>query len=522
MFLQRLRLGFATNSSSNHSLIWIPGNTKFTSDRLAYDGGWGWDEFVLATPKAKASYLLSNIYNNLLGIMNEDYAKAVVEHVLAKQIHVKVDSGMIGYVDHQSSILLPHKKELFGTRSDVDMEFFTDVFTEIVRSPDYVIVGGNDNGDNESLHQIKWAGEKVIRTDDDNIYNWLAEHSGSNRASVKQSRWGEYYSRGSFAARRDGRFWTMFNTINGAKITLATSPVNEKDEREVYTYSTVPELVDLKITDHCSSGCKFCYANSTYDGKPADWSNISSIVYALNSLNVFEVTLGGGEPTSHPDFHKIVKEFSDYGIVVNFTTNSHSFLCKGTNNEECEKKEIMKLVGAVAVTVRNLSDCTRALRFNERCGGSIVFQIPMGTVSRNDFHNINELARSSKVRMTLLGYKNAGRGGNYEPLPYDWWLDEIVVASKSQDSDDYYWLNNVIGIDTTLAAQYKDRLEELGVPEYMYYLQEGNFSCAIDAVNMTVAKSSYDGGALSIKPASRSVGVADMIKKHYMTFREVV
>jgi len=520
MFLQRLRLGFATNSSSSHSLIWIPGNTKFTSDRLAYDGGWGWDEFVLATPKAKASYLLSNIYNNLLGIMNEDYAKAVVEHVLAKQIHVKVDSDMIGYVDHQSSIILPHKRGRFGGRPDVDMEFFTNVFTEIVQSPDYVIIGGNDNSDNESLDPIKWAGEKVIRTDDDNIYNWLAEHSNSNRSSVKQGRWGERYSKGSFTARRDGRFWTMFNTVNGAKITLTTSPVSDKDAREAYTYSTVPELIDLKITDFCTKGCEFCYANSKHDGKHASLDNVRSIVYALDDLGVFEVTLGGGEPTLHPDFYKIVKEFNDYGIVVNFTTNDHSFLSKGTDANEREKREIMKLVGAVAVTVRSLRDCELALRFNERCGGSVVFQIPMGTVSRNDFHNIGELARASKIRMTLLGYKNVGRGGSYKPIPYDWWLDEVVETAKSQDSDDYCWLNNVIGIDTTLAAQYKDKLEALGVPEYMYYLQEGNFSCAIDAVNMTVAKSSYDGGALSIKPTSRLVGVANMIKKHYATFRE--
>jgi hypothetical protein len=61
MKLYNARLGFANNSSSSHSLLFLPG----TSDDFAEADGrveFGWGGFTLASPKAKLSYLATAIY----------------------------------------------------------------------------------------------------------------------------------------------------------------------------------------------------------------------------------------------------------------------------------------------------------------------------------------------------------------------------------------------------------------------------------------------------------------------------
>jgi hypothetical protein len=42
-----------------------------------------------------------------------------------------------------------------------------------------------------------------------------------------------------------------------------------------------------------------------------------------------------------------------------------------------------------------------------------------------------------------------------------------------------------------LANEYREELQAAGVPEYLYEVKEGDFSCYIDAVDKKIAPSSY-------------------------------
>jgi len=85
-----------------------------------------------------------------------------------------------------------------------------------------------------------------------------------------------------------------------------------------------PEFYDVKITDYCKGGCPWCYQDSTKRGL-----HYENCVEKINQFfgpmtanqRPFQVAIGGGEPTSHPDFENILKAFHDLGICPNFTTN---------------------------------------------------------------------------------------------------------------------------------------------------------------------------------------------------------
>jgi len=106
--------------------------------------------------------------------------------------------------------------------------------------------------------------------------------------------------------------------FNGKTIRIAldeTKPILELD---------YPEFYDVKITGKCSGKCPYCYM----DSKETDYhyENIIDKVisfFGRMTLNerCFQVAIGGGEPTQHPDFCELLKTFHKMGITPNYTTN---------------------------------------------------------------------------------------------------------------------------------------------------------------------------------------------------------
>ena len=103
------------------------------------------------------------------------------------------------------------------------------------------------------------------------------------------------------------------------------------DSKRPITEIKYPEFYDVKITGYCEGNCPWCYMNST----PED-SHYSNIIektkeyFGKMSENErpFQVAIGGGEPTSHPDFVELLKTFKELGIEPNYTTNGmipHSY-----------------------------------------------------------------------------------------------------------------------------------------------------------------------------------------------------
>jgi MoaA/NifB/PqqE/SkfB family radical SAM enzyme len=107
-----------------------------------------------------------------------------------------------------------------------------------------------------------------------------------------------------------------------------------------------PELADISISNRCSKGCSFCYRNSTPNG---DLMSLDQYIQVLDQLTSpvwgppFQVALGGGEPTEHPELIQILEETKKRQIMPNLTTN-------GMSLSEEHIRAFKKHCGAVAVS----------------------------------------------------------------------------------------------------------------------------------------------------------------------------
>lgn len=442
MKIQNVRLGFATNSSSAHSIVFLPGH-EFRSEPVE-DEQFGWDRFVLTDSESKLAYLGQLIAGNLRDLppwMREAVAVEVCAH--------RPDED--GSIDHQSEMVLP--RDWSGT--GLDHEFLVALRDYLARS-EVTIHGGNDND------ETAYDGAGIV----------LGDLPRDTKAQL--------------VARCDGQWWTLFNRYSGAKVRFSFEPGAE-DARPL-----APELVDVKLTDYCPFDCAYCYQASTKAGRHA--GDISAFASWCGESRVFEVALGGGEPTLHPEFVEIMQRFRYYGVVPNFTTRNSAWL-----RDEELRPAILDVAGAFAVSVSNQKEAAQTVRLLRRHGvasSRCVLHVVMGTVDRWEFSAILQEAHRAGLSVTLLGYKTAGRGSEVQPQPYGWWLS---VARKLAEKKELPRL----GIDTPLAADFVPQLRAAGVPDYLYYTQEGRHSMYFDAVAGTFGASSYDGNLQPV-PTTRN------------------
>lgn len=437
MILHNLRLGLATNSSSTHSLVFLKG----AKDREA-NGEYGWNHFTLASRKAKKDYLAILLQHALARSLPDNIAKIVME----RWVGDLPTKG--GYIDHQSVYELPCA---FGT--DVVDEKFFEEFGRYILQDELVILGGNDNDDEQ--HPLS-DGSFVLPMARD---------------------WG----RSKFVCRKDDLgYWVIFNQDNGDKVRFSLPDKKAKATSYPHDSASTPELVDIKITDWCNFGCPFCYQGSTTKGRHAD--NIYELAVALAELKVFEVALGGGETTSHPRFLDFLGMFRKAGIVPNFTTKSLAWL-----KDASFWPVAMRECGAFAFSAVDRKDVRQLaalLEINGIAPEKASVQIILGVVAEHEFYNILMECHRNNIRLTILGYKAIRRGLDWKPKEHGWWLGMVTKAHKENKCPH-------VGIDTVVAAEYQDDLAKSGVPDYMYTTQEGRFSCYIDAVANKIGPSSY-------------------------------
>lgn len=109
-------------------------------------------------------------------------------------------------------------------------------------------------------------------------------------------------------------------------------------------WGPAPELADISISNRCSNGCSFCYRDSIPDGPLMSIDDFRFVMLQLPAT--FQLALGGGEPTEHPDIIEFLKIAREYGKVPNYTTNGMKL-----TDEIIEATK--KYCGAVAVSWSN-------------------------------------------------------------------------------------------------------------------------------------------------------------------------
>ena len=132
--------------------------------------------------------------------------------------------------------------------------------------------------------------------------------------------------------------------LNGKTVRIALNP--EKPIEDLL----YPEFYDVKVTSRCDGACPYCYQSSG-NGIP----NQQGIVERFNEFFSkfdknqvpFQIAFGGGEPTSHPEFLKLLEACCNLGITPNYTTNG-MWISKPNSNDILSKT--VECCGGVAVS----------------------------------------------------------------------------------------------------------------------------------------------------------------------------
>lgn len=237
--------------------------------------------------------------------------------------------------------------------------------------------------------------------------------------------------------------------------------------------------MDLKITDNCKTNCSYCYQGSTPEGKDGDTKFLEKTILDLAINKVFEVAIGGGEATNHPDFKQIVELANHLGLTTNLTTRNYKFI--RDNFKWCADN-----LGGIAISCDDIYSIKKAAALNDLNDErrlKFTVQIVCGGCCRIE-DLIKECAKHNFM-VTLLGFKTQERGENFRQLSYEGW--KSAVKEHCQYSG--------FNVDTAFLHKHKEELEVIcGGKEpasKFFTLNEGIYSCYVDGVNQKIAMSSY-------------------------------
>lgn len=441
MRLHNIRYGFATNSSSSHSVVLAPGLSDHGEGGLDF----GWQDFILASPEAKRRYMFvaAKIHHEKSMSLAEAVVLARAAFPVSASDAQEASSDRFNaYIDHQSEPSFPEPRvKKLGM-----MPLWTFLDREIVQNQKIAILGGNDNQDNE-----EWKPAAAQCAPESAVYKDIIEASGC------------VYSIDPVSGHL-----TLFNRTTGKKVRVLPEKAGPP------AFSVAPELVDIKITDYCPVGCSYCYQGSTKAGRHASLKEIRGFAAYIGAMGVFEVAIGGGDPTTHPEFVEILKAFHDNGVVPNFSTQLWDWL---------DKKEIADAVksycGAVALSTQNAD---HANKWIETCAKLEIKPHIHYVLGLSKLDNLKKLLRSRKSgHIVLLAYKEMGRATGTPPVDYTGWQDVVRKHSKG-------W---TVAVDSFLVDEVRTGFTREEVPEHLFEKADGRFSLYWDAVEGSYAEHSF-------------------------------
>lgn len=260
---------------------------------------------------------------------------------------------------------------------------------------------------------------------------------------------------------------------DGTKIRLSDNPIPE-----------YPESIDVKITNKCNAGCKFCHEKSTNNGKSFDLK--SSLKLLTELPNGTELAIGGGNPLECKEELKVLfEELNKKGIITNLTINALHI-----NNLGDLKPN------AIGISYNKVLH-NKIVEFYKKEKLQVVIHLIAGV------HTMEELQNCLKCfdRVLILGYKKFGRG-------IDFYNEFVEKNLKDWKNNIGLYLNgekNIIVFDNLSVKQLdiqrfftKEKWNEI------YMGDDGQFTMYLDLVENKFSVSSrskekFDIGNLSIK-----------------------
>ena len=164
-----------------------------------------------------------------------------------------------------------------------------------------------------------------------------------------------------------------------------------------------PESIDIKITDYCDMGCRYCHESSTISGLHG---NLDHLLKKLSILpKGIELAIGGGNPLSHSDLIHFLTEANAVGFIPNITVNQGHLKVYQDLLQDLIHNNLIYGLG-ISITSLNISYIKPLLDATP----NIVFHMIAG-VTPVEYIDYYLLGKYCKV--LVLGYKQYGFGRTY-------------------------------------------------------------------------------------------------------------
>ena len=236
------------------------------------------------------------------------------------------------------------------------------------------------------------------------------------------------------------------------------------------------ENMDIKISNYCDMGCKFCHEGSTKNGKHGDVLN-QKFIETLHPYQ--EVALGGGDATSHPDLIPFLHRLKDRKVIVNMTVNQKHFVQK----QELIKKLVdEKLIYGLGVSLVNPTD--EFISLIQQYPNAVIHVIN-GILKPSDV----EILSDKNLKMLILGYKQLRRGGDYLYKEFESIITKQMWLKENLESVIEHF--KVVSFDNLAIEQLEvQRLMSQEEWDEFYMGDDGSMTYYIDMVEQKFARSS--------------------------------
>ena len=474
IYLKNFRRGLATNSSSTHSLIYKNDDELFKDLNIFELNFYGrCDNTIAATKEAKIKYVLADIkYNEpLVQIMSSIYPEMKQYYPLIKKSFEDTDKDVFG---------MYCRGRLYF---DDNLEASVDYLKNVIEDPSIIIVGGSD--------------------EQDFVYDTIEGHEQCPDPDMI-----DYESKNRYGIYKNGNYWVGYGHTHD-HVSVRTEE-NEWDSNETPIRNSFcgkirfmtqqseepvpefPELIDLKITNKCNHGCKFCFMSSNMKGKHAD---IGFLLYVVRQCTRdkrrVEFSIGGGNILLYPQLDVLVKQMHESGHFVNVTINAAD--CKSIIDDEKMMSIFTRYVDGIGVSVTDVNDIDELCRLYQTFNANrisydksykfiVCHLIPeyLGVVKTREIMDTLRNKKKVYIPYLFLGYKTNGRGATQKYEELDKEALDMLFSGYSSTS-----------IDTTFANRYFWYIKDNFSFKHTITRNEGEYSMYIDGVTETAYKSSY-------------------------------
>lgn len=249
--------------------------------------------------------------------------------------------------------------------------------------------------------------------------------------------------------------------------------------RETKDDEFIPEFaenMDIKISNYCDMGCKFCHEGSTKNGKHGDILN-QKFVETLHPYQ--EVALGGGDATSHPDLIPFLHKLKDRKVIVNMTVNQRHFEQK----QELIKKLVdEKLIYGLGVSLVNPTD--EFISLIQKYPNAVIHVIN-GILTPSDIETLSD----KNLKMLILGYKQLRRGNEWYSEDHENIITKQMWLKENLGSIIEHF--KVVSFDNLAIEQLEvQRLMSQEEWDEFYMGDDSEFTYFIDMVEKKFAKNS--------------------------------